>query len=165
MDSTASRFVPKVHPVTRPIEPEDPFALNATPVSGDPDLMIRAVVLEYAWLGWSADQIISLFRDPFFPLLHGLWQTLGESELRARIASLVATSGIFRFRSTIVETPADAESDSFDDLISEDTLDDGMPPTGFQRSVSFCQHSRDLPFVSLEVLANRSQGREGGRHD
>ena len=165
MDPTSTRFVPKVHPVARPVEPEDPFTLNATPVPGDPDVMIRAVVQEYAWLGWSADQILSLFRDPYFPVLYALWQTLGDAELRNRIASVVETFGVFRFQSTIIESPDDAETESFDDLFLEDSHEEAMPRNGVQRSPSACQQSPDLPFVSLEVLTNRSRRPEGGRHE
>jgi len=165
VDPASSRFVPKVHPVARPVEPDDPFTLNATPVPGDSDVMIRAVVQEYAWLGWSADQILSLFRDPFFPVLHGLWQTLGDAELRNRIASVVDTFGVFRFQSTIVESPDDAETESFDDLVLEDSHEDAMPRNAAQQSLSPCQQPLDLPFVSLEVLTDRSRRPEGGRHE
>ena len=164
MDRSSTRFVPKVHPVARPVEPEDPFTLNATPVPGDPDLMIRAVVREYAWLGWSADQILSLFRDPFFPVLHGLRQTLGDDELRNRIASVVETFGVFRFRSTIVECSEDEETESFD-LDLDDNLDEALPRNACQQSPSACQQPLDLPFVSLEVLTDRSRSLEGGRHE
>ena len=52
MDSDPERFVPKVHPATRAVEPDDPMDLDATLVPGDVDLMFRSVVQEYAWMGW-----------------------------------------------------------------------------------------------------------------
>jgi hypothetical protein len=157
MDETTARLVPKVHPLARPVEPEDPLVLTATLVAGDPDVMIRAVVQEYGWLGWSADQILSLFRDPFFPVLYGLWQTLGDKEVRARITSVVETSGVFCFRSTIVEPPIDEESEPYDDLALEDGHDDEMPGSGPKQCPSACQESPGDPFVSLEVLFDRSR--------
>src|SRR5262249_58379214 len=51
MECDRERFVPKVHPATREVLPEDPLALHATPVEGDPDVLIRALVREYAWMG------------------------------------------------------------------------------------------------------------------
>ena len=36
-------------------------------------------------MGWDAEQIAALFRDPFYPMLHGLWQALGEAGVRDRI--------------------------------------------------------------------------------
>ena len=70
-------------------------------------------------MGWSADQILGLFRDPFYPVLHGLRQALGDDELRNRIATVVETFGVFRFRSTIDECSEDAETEAFDDLLLE----------------------------------------------
>jgi hypothetical protein len=107
MESRAERFVTKVHPATREVMPEDPLTLCASPVAGDPDLLIRAVVQEYAWLGWDAEQIAALFRDPFYPMLDGLRQAYGEAGIRERIESVFHHHGVFRFRSTIIEEPDD----------------------------------------------------------
>jgi hypothetical protein len=111
MDSAAGRFVPKVHPATRPVEADDPMTLHATPVEGDPDAMVRAVVQEYAWMGWDSEQILGLFRDPFYPMLHALRLALGEAGVQGRIDDVYRRQGVYRFRSTIVEEPdvADAE--------------------------------------------------------
>lgn len=108
MESSAERFVPKVHPASREVMPDDPMTLWATPVAGDPDLLIRAVVQEYAWMGWNAEQIAGLFRDPFYPMLHGLWRVFGEAGVRERIDAVVHRCGVFRFRSTVYEEPGEA---------------------------------------------------------
>jgi len=97
MESSAERFVPKVHPASREVMPDDPMTLWATPAAGDPDLLIRAVVQEYAWMGWDAEEITALFRDPFYPMLHGLWQVLGEADVRDRIDAVFHRCGVFRF--------------------------------------------------------------------
>jgi hypothetical protein len=109
MDTHPTNLVPKVHPATRGVEPDDPLSLHATPVEGDPEVMIRAVVQEFAWMGWDAERIVGLFRDPGYPLLHGLWLALGEAGIRERIESVVRRYGVYRFRSTIVEEPEEAE--------------------------------------------------------
>ena len=108
METPTASLVPKVHPATRGVEPEDPLSLHATPVEGDPEAMIRAVVQEFAWMGWPVDQILGLFRDPFYPLLHGLWLALGEEAIRERVASVVTRYGVYRFRSSIIEEPEDS---------------------------------------------------------
>ncbi|MBV8126238.1 MAG: hypothetical protein JO114_01075 [Planctomycetaceae bacterium] len=108
MESSAERFVPKVHPASREVMADDPMTLCATPVAGDPDLLIRAVVQEYAWMGWNAEQIAALFRDPFYPMLHGLWRVLGEAGVRERIDAVFHRNGVFRFRSTVHEEPGEA---------------------------------------------------------
>ena len=107
MESHPQRFVPKVHPATRAVEPDDPMSLFATPVAGDPDVMLQAVVHEYAWMGWDAGQIAALFDDPFYPMLHGLRHALGEAGVRGRIDAVFRGCGVFRFRSTVHEEPDD----------------------------------------------------------
>jgi hypothetical protein len=111
MESTTERFVPKVHPATREVMADDPMTLCATPVQGDADLLVRAVVQEYTWMGWSSDDIAALFRDPFYPMLHGLWQILGEATVRERIEAVFERYGAFRFRSTVYEAPDEPAPD------------------------------------------------------
>jgi hypothetical protein len=108
MESSPERFVPKVHPAAREVMPDDPLNLCATPVEGDPDLLVRAVVQEYAWLGWDPEQIAALFRDEFYPMLHGLRLALGEVGVRERIDAVFRHWGVLRFRSTVHEVPDDA---------------------------------------------------------
>jgi hypothetical protein len=109
MATAPDRFVPKVHPATRPVEPEDPLTLYATPVAGDPEVMLQCLVQEYAWLGWGLEQILGLFRDPCYPALHRLWQVYGEAGIRERIAPLLAQTGVFRFKETVREDPETEE--------------------------------------------------------
>jgi len=108
MEIRAERFGPKVHPASREVMTDDPMTLCASPVAGDPDLLIRAVVQEYAWMAWDAEQIAALFRDPFYPMLHGLRQVLGEAGVRERIDTVFHRCGVFRFRSTVQEEPDEA---------------------------------------------------------
>jgi hypothetical protein len=110
MESDESKWVAKVHPTTRSMEPDDPLDLNATLVAGDVDLMFRSVVQEYAWMGWGAEPILGLFRDPFYPALNGLWQALGDDETRSRIESILARTGVIHFHATVLVAEPD-ESD------------------------------------------------------
>jgi hypothetical protein len=107
MNDTAN-WVPKVHPATRSVEPDDPMTLQATPVPGDPEVMLRCVVQEFAWLGWDAEQILGLFRDPFYPVLHDLRSLYGESGIRERIAELLRQTGVFHFQTSVREEPEPA---------------------------------------------------------
>jgi hypothetical protein len=108
VETESARFVQKVHPATRAVEPEDPMTLHATPVEGDVEVMLHLLVQEYAWMGWNGEQILRLFRDPFYPALHGLWCQLGEAGVRERIARVLARSGVLRFEAT-VDDEDDAE--------------------------------------------------------
>lgn len=105
MTLDSENLVPKVHPATREVLPDDPLMLNATPVAGDPEVMLRAIVREYAWMGWNVHEITGLFRDPFYPMLHGLWAVLGEDGVRTRIEDVFEREGVMRFRSTVYEAP------------------------------------------------------------
>ena len=103
MPTEAPQFVPKVHPATRAVEADDPMTLTATLMAGDPEEMLRCVIQEYAWMGWNLDQLMCLFRDPFFPALFGLWNLFGEAGLRQRVAAVLDQTGVFQFQATVVE--------------------------------------------------------------
>jgi hypothetical protein len=111
MSVSAERFVPKVHPATRAVEPEDPMTLHAAEVEGDPEIMLQCVVQEYAWLGWGADQILSMFRDPAYPVLHQLLSMYGETGTRERIDELLGQMGVFRVKGFMHESPEPEEAE------------------------------------------------------
>jgi hypothetical protein len=100
VEQTPDNFVPKVHPATRPVEPDDPMNLFAVEVPGDPELMLRLLVEEYARMGWGLDALLGLFRDPFYVAAHGLWLHYGEEELRRRLAAMLSRVGVVRTRTT-----------------------------------------------------------------
>ncbi len=85
--------------------------LVATPVQGDPEVMLQCIVQEFAWMGWDADQLLGLFHSPAYPVLNQLREHYGEAEVRQRIQALLGRSGVFRFRETIAEDPEPAEDD------------------------------------------------------
>jgi hypothetical protein len=95
----------KPHPKDRAVELDDPMDLQAFEVSGDPQVMLRMLVEEYARMGWALDEVMALFRDPFYVAAHGLWLLFGEEELRRRISQVLARCGIVR-TTTKLSTPA-----------------------------------------------------------
>jgi hypothetical protein len=96
--------VPKIHPASREMLPDDPLDLHAVELPGDPQLMLRLLVEEYARMGWNLESIMKLARDPFYRGFHGLWQLLGEQELRRQISTILSRTGVTRV--TTVETQA-----------------------------------------------------------
>lgn len=100
MQPNPENFVPKVHPATRPVEPEDPMNLYAVEVPGDPELMLRLLVEEYARMGWGLDALLGLFRDPFYVAAHGLWLHYGEEDLQRRLSDLLGRVGVVRTKTT-----------------------------------------------------------------
>jgi hypothetical protein len=111
MATVSERYVPKVHPATRLGEPEDPLALHAALVPGDPEVMLQCLVQEYAWMGWGTEQILGLFRDPFYPALHALLLWFGEDALRDRVSALLRQSGVFCVEGVVAEVPEPAEEE------------------------------------------------------
>jgi hypothetical protein len=107
MEPTPDNFVPKVHPATRPVEPDDPMNLFAVEVPGDPELMLRLLVEEYARMGWGLDALVGLFRDPFYVAAHGLWLHYGEKELKRRLSDLLKRVGIVRTKTTLSAPPSE----------------------------------------------------------
>jgi len=55
-----------------------------------------------------AGQITALFHDPFYPMLHGLLQSLGQAGIRERIETVFGRSGVYPFRATVHEAPDDS---------------------------------------------------------
>jgi len=98
MPSQESNLVEKVHPATREMLPDDPLEMQAFEVPGDPELMLRFIVEEYARIGASVDDIMRLSRDPFYQALHGLWLHFGEDAIRDRLATIVRRCGVIRIR-------------------------------------------------------------------
>lgn len=88
--------VPKVHPATRGIEPDDPMNLHAVEVDGDPQVMLQMLVEEYARMGFGLDELMNLSRQPFYQGLHGLWQLYGEAGLRRQLGAILSRCGVFR---------------------------------------------------------------------
>ncbi|MBI3837190.1 MAG: hypothetical protein HY288_04555 [Planctomycetia bacterium] len=107
MEPTPDNFVPKVHPVTRPVEPDDPMNLYAVEVPGEPELMLRLLVEEYARMGWDLDALVGLFRDPFYVAAHGLWLHYGEEELKRRLTALLGRVGVVRTKTTTRVPPSE----------------------------------------------------------
>jgi hypothetical protein len=95
--------VPKVHPASREILPDDPMEMHGFEVSGDPALMLRILVEEYARIGWGTDAILQLARDPNYRAFYALRQTHGEVELRRRISEVVSRCGVIRVKATETE--------------------------------------------------------------
>jgi hypothetical protein len=113
-----AHLVPKVHPASRAVEADDPFALNATAVAGgDPEVMLECLVQEYAWMGWDAAQVLGLFRDPLYPALNALLHHYGEGGVRRRVEGVLNRMGVFRVSGTVSDEPEPDEDGHQPELI------------------------------------------------
>jgi hypothetical protein len=98
---------PKVHPATREILPDDPMEMTGFELPGDPDLMLRLLVEDYARMGCGSDVIMQLARDPNYQAFYGLYQLFGEDELRRRVADVISRCGVMRVSKKEAEPPPD----------------------------------------------------------
>lgn len=116
MTIPSRNLVPKVHPASRAVEPDDPFLLYATPVTGDPEVMLRCVVEDYGWMGWKAEQILALFRDPGYPALNALRDFYGEDGIRRRITEALRPCATFQVRVEMHEVEEEPEEEELIEL-------------------------------------------------
>ena len=105
MDTENPNAVPKIHPASREVLPEDPMDLHGFEVPGDPDLMMRMLVEDYARMGWNTESIISLANDPNYQVFHGLLRMFGEVEFCRRVADVIGRCGVMRVKTTERESP------------------------------------------------------------
>ena len=103
MNNAETNAAPKIHPASREILPDDPLEMHGFDVPGDPELMLRMLVEEYARIGWGLDDMMQLARDPNCTAFYGLSQAHGEQELRRRIAAILARCGVTRVNATETE--------------------------------------------------------------
>jgi hypothetical protein len=113
-------FVPKVHPLSRIVESEDPLELIATPMPGDPDFMVESIVQEFVWMGWSAEQLLELFQSPMYPVLNQLREHYGDEVIRDNVQRIVERAGVFSFHETIADEP-DSMADDEPELLELST--------------------------------------------
>ncbi|MBP61446.1 MAG: hypothetical protein CMJ62_07955 [Planctomycetaceae bacterium] len=95
----------KVHPASREVLPEDPMDLCGFEVPGDPDLMLRILVEDYARMGWDTEAIMNLANDPNYRVFHGLLQMFGKDEMRQRVADVIGRCGVMRVKTMERESP------------------------------------------------------------
>jgi hypothetical protein len=99
--------VPKIHPASREILPDDPLEMHGFEIPGDPDLMLRLLIEEYARIGLGVDAVMQLAHDPNYTAFYGLRRALGNDEFRRRVSGIVARCGVIRVKATETEPPSE----------------------------------------------------------
>ena len=103
--------VPKVHPLTRGVEADDPMEMVANTFPGDPEYMLQCMVEELAWAGLSAGEVLGLFRDPAYPVLNQLLGHYGEEAVCERVAALLGNFQGIRVTAVVDDEPEPDEDD------------------------------------------------------
>jgi hypothetical protein len=81
-------------------ETDDPMELMGVVLPADLEAtrdMAYVFAEEFARVGHGAEQLLSLFKHPFYAGAHGAYRTLGEEAIRAIVAECVAVWGQARF--------------------------------------------------------------------
>ncbi len=75
----------------KPAAEDDPMEFVAVPLpGGDPDDMALCVIEEFLLMGWTEQQLLTLFRHPRFGATHRIYLERGETHVRALIARVCA---------------------------------------------------------------------------
>jgi len=89
--------------------PQDPLILVGVGLPSGPEApreMAYVFAEEFARMGYGADRILGLFRQPFYAAAHGAYRTLGEPAVRAIIDECAAVFGRARVRVRDAAPPA-----------------------------------------------------------
>jgi hypothetical protein len=87
------------------VESDDPMELQGVACGGDPDVMISVIITEYLHDGWTAENILKLFSDPFYPTLHQAYLRKGADAIQAQISDQAKSTGVFNTTTTETEEP------------------------------------------------------------
>lgn len=73
----------------KPLEPNDPHELVGIQLAdGDPDFMAECLIEEYLLLGWSDQQLMSLFTRPCFAMTNRIYVDRGHQYVAKLIAQV-----------------------------------------------------------------------------
>ena len=81
-------------------DPADPSILVGVRLSVDVDAttdMAYVFAEEFARMGYDAERLMRLFRDPFYAGAHDAYRTLGDAEIRRIVEACVEVWGSHRF--------------------------------------------------------------------
>jgi hypothetical protein len=79
-------------------EDDDPMELVGVALpDGDPDELAGAIVEEFIRMGLKDEELLGLFRDPFYAGPHAIWRGRGEEHVRGLIDRARERWGFPRF--------------------------------------------------------------------
>ncbi len=76
------------------VEPDDPMALVGVAMPEGPDgdeamaAMAESLADEFLRMGYSTEQVMQMFRDPFYQMTHAIWQAWGDEPVRRIVHGL-----------------------------------------------------------------------------
>ena len=74
-------------------DPDDPLELVYKTIPGDPVFLARCIIEEFASIGYDAEDLFTLFREPVYPVLNGILAAEGEARVRGLVGQVLTQHG------------------------------------------------------------------------
>ncbi len=78
-------------------EKDDPFELKGVAIDGDPEVMIRCIIEEYARMGWGRERIMYLFETPNFQIPNRYLEEHGKEQVEKLVDRVLSEHGVFQY--------------------------------------------------------------------
>jgi hypothetical protein len=100
-------------------EPDDPMALTGVAMPTGPDddeamaAMTESLADEFLRMGHSPEQVMQMFRDPFYRMTHAIWRVWGEESVRGAVHKLARRyEGLAPRARSVQKTEAEGKGDA-----------------------------------------------------
>ena len=84
-------------------EPNDPMELVFETIPGEAAFLAQCVIEEFASIGYGAEDLFTLFREPIYPMLNDILRKEGEPFVRGLIEQVLAEWGTLKVKTEIIE--------------------------------------------------------------
>ena len=141
-------------------DPTDPNMLVGVVLAGDGEAtrdMAYVFAEEFARLGYTREQLLWLFKNPFYGGAHGAYRALGENETLAIIDECLNAWGQLKF--SIADFGFSIEEGTSPDSEWSVSADRPCPKTGVQENAT----PGSSEIRPIENLKSKIQNEEGGR--
>ena len=85
-------------------EANDPMELVREAIPGDPLFLAQCVIEEFALIGYGAEDLVTLFRQPVYPMLNNILRKEGEPFVRSLMKQVLGDWGTLKVKTEIVHT-------------------------------------------------------------
>jgi len=99
-------------------EPGDPMALVGVAMPTGPDgaeamtAMAESLADEFLRMGYSPEEVMQMFRDPFYRMTHAIWREWGEESVRGIVYKLARRyEGLATRARSVQDTKAEGKGD------------------------------------------------------
>ena len=83
-------------------EPTDPMELVCEIIPGDARFLAQCVIEEFALIGYGAEDLFTLFREPMYPMLNNILRKKGEAFVCNLINEVLVECGTLKVKTEIV---------------------------------------------------------------